>query len=66
MSTIHWVEIPLELTAKEVRNIFGPACEEYDPDCLVCHAWECFEDGLPVQLLVERGRFLAAYTRGDL
>ena len=48
------LDIDISLSDEEMASIFGVACEDYEPDCIVCKAWRQHQNTGIVTINVER------------
>ena len=38
-TSLEWVYVTIPMTYNQVKDYFGPQCEEHDPLCACCRAW---------------------------
>ena len=39
-TSLDWIEVSVPLTEKEMVDIFGECCDEYERRCYLCRLWE--------------------------
>ncbi len=43
--SLNFVEVTIPLTMNEMIDIFGEKCDEFEPRCPICKAWEQWASG---------------------
>ena len=60
-----WVSAEIYLTAPEMEEVFGPRCEEYEPLCACCSAWNQWNRTGKVTVDLERDEVLKILRAED-
>lgn len=43
-TSLDWIEVSVPLTEKEMVDIFGECCDEYERGCYLCRLWEQWQN----------------------
>ena len=54
----NWATATVYMTAREVEECFGKRCEDYEPLCVCCQAWNQWNQTGTVSVTLERDEII--------
>lgn len=59
--SLNFIEVTVPLTMNEMIDIFGEKCDEFEPRCCLCKAWEQWvSNNYKVTVIVSRDSIIKA------